>query len=468
MSVIHVDPPTASGRTLRTTISSSRGMSRFFSTNEFVATYDTDIETVPESQLVIPVLSQVAPVAWAAGADVSVRTVDPIFADALEAVQSSMMEMYDFFDGGSIRIREPERIQSTNPASQIPPQDGEPVGGSLRMSDDGSKSEDIDTPSSGLLFTGGVDSTCSYLRHRAESPVLITIRGWTIRPGEADDEKWRHQVERTRQFASTHELDTGLIEANMLSFLNHGMLLAHYKRFVDGAWYSSVGHGLGLLGLCAPFAAARGIDDIYIAATHWDGIDLEWGSRPDIDDNVRWQGTNCHHDCYDLTRQERIDLIAEYVETEKRELQLQTCNNRMDHNCGSCEKCYRTAVGLELSGLDPTVFGYDFRNKDYERIRRSFESGEWVLGLDEQYMWEDLRKRTDDCEPDSPAEEAFFDWLQTTDLSSHVNHSVPPRHESLIRAIARHTPTSLFNVLYPAWSHAKAGYDRFARNRTAE
>lgn len=132
------------------------------------------------------------------------------------------------------------------------------------------------------------------------------------------------------------------------------MLLAHYKRFVDGAWYSSVGHGLGLLGLCAPMAYARGIEDLYVAATHWDGIDLEWGSRPDIDDYVRWSGTRCHHDAYELTRQERLDAIADYVETDAPDLQLQTCNVRMDGNCGECEKCYRTAVGLRLSGLEPS------------------------------------------------------------------------------------------------------------------
>lgn len=452
MASIHIDTPTTDGRTLRTTVRPSSDLARFFTGDPLEVTYDVDLESVPDSLLVVPALAQVCPVAWAAGADVYVDTVDTKFVSALEDVQAAMLEMYDFLEGGDLYAREVVDVGSA--ASDATADDGDIDG------DDGDGSSE-----SGLLFTGGVDSTCSYVRHREEEPTLISIRGWTITPNRSADEQWNHLVDRVTDFAADRGLETAFVEANMLSFLDHPMLLAHYKRYVDGGWYSSVGHGLGLLGLCAPLAAARGIEDLYMAATHWDGIDLEWGSHPDIDDNVRWDGTRCHHDAYDLTRQERLDVLAAYVESDAPDLELQTCNDRMDGNCGVCEKCYRTAVGLRLSGLEPTEHGYPFTDDRYHDLRRGLEGGRWILGQDERYMWEDIRDRVRETEPRTAAERAFFAWLESADLSEIVDNSGSPLRHRVLRAGARNAPDPVYTTLYPAWSVAKASYQRLLTRR---
>ncbi|MDQ2052041.1 hypothetical protein RBH26_16310 [Natronolimnohabitans sp. A-GB9] len=433
MSSIVIDYVSADGTTLEADVTTSADLERFVTDEPFRTDYDVPIEDVPDGVLVIPVLAQVCPVAWANGADVYVDEVDATFASALADVEESLCRMHDFLEGGTLYAKETI--------------DPDPDAGG----------------ESGLLFTGGVDSTCSYVRHREESPTLISIRGWTITPDPADDEDWAHLRERVSAFADDHDLETAFLESNMLSFLDHAMLLAHYKRYVDGAWYSSVGHGLGLLGLCAPMAYARGMDDLYVAATHWEGIDLEWGSRPDIDDHVRWAGTQCHHDSYDLTRQERLDVIADFVREEEPGLQLQTCNDRMDGNCGECEKCYRTAVGLRLAGLDPTDHGYPFADEDYREIRTALEDGRWVLGQDERYMWADIRERARTTDPSSSAEAAFFEWLDETDLGDLVSESGPPLSHRLLRAGARNAPASVYNVVYPAWTTAKSGLRRVGR-----
>ncbi|WP_226007312.1 hypothetical protein [Natrinema salinisoli] len=427
MSSIIIDRLTANDGTLECSVRASADLERFVTDEPFRTSYDVSIADVPDGVLAIPVLAQVCPVAWANGADVYVDEVDATFARALEDVAESLSAMYEFIDGGTLYAR-----------STIDP---DPEG----------------TDETGLLFTGGVDSTYSYVRHREESPTLISIRGWTITPDAGDDEKWDALRSRVSSFAHEHDCETAFVQSNMLSFLDHPMLLAHYKRHVDGGWYSSVGHGLGLLGLCAPLAYARGMTDLYVAATHWDGIDLEWGSRPDIDDHVRWAGTQCHHDGYDLTRQERLDRIADYVRTESPTLQLQTCNDRMDGNCGVCEKCYRTAVGLRLSGLEPDDHGYPFDDGDYHRLRRSLERGEWVLGRDERHMWADIRERVRDTEPATPAERTFFEWLETVDLDDLISASEPPLSHRLLRAGARNAPNTVYNTAYPAWTAAKAG-----------
>ena len=413
------------GDTIRTELSPSQSVSRFFTGEPLTVSYDTPVESVPDSILTIPALAQVCPVAWANGAAVSVGQVDKQFYEGLNEVRETLCDMYDFFDGGEIRAR--EIIETDVPER---------------------------TAASGLLFTGGVDSTTSFFRHQDESPTVISIRGWTIRPGQSHDTKWKHQKERTRAFANEQDVESAFIDSNMLSCLDSAMLLAHYKRFVDGGWYSSIGHGLGLLGLCAPLTVSKGITDLYIAATHWEGIDLEWGSRPDIDNHVRWGETNCHHDCYDQTRQERLSLLANLINTEGKAVELQTCNRQTDTNCNACEKCYRTAIGLKLAGLDPNDHGYVFEDKEYVQVRKSFENGDWVLGQDERYMWEDIRERSKAVEPRSAAERDFFNWLATTDLSTIVDNSSPPLRHRLIRAGARNTPEPVYRRLYPIISSA--------------
>ncbi len=434
---VHITQPTTDGRTCTTTVTASGDCARFLTGKPLEVTYDVGIDDVPDSILVIPALAQICPVAWANGSDIYVDEVDAEFADALTEIRDAMLSMYDFLEGSDLYTK------------TLVENDHEGAG----------------QGESGLLFTGGVDSTSSYVRHREENPTLISIRGWTITPEKSDDEQWRHLVERTNTFAADRDLETAFVEANMLSFLDHPMLLAHYKRYVDGGWYSSVGHGLGLLGLCAPMAYARGMDDLYMAATHWDGIDLEWGSRPDIDDRVRWGATRCHHDAYDLTRQERLDLIATYVESDAPALTLQTCNARMDGNCGTCEKCYRTAVGLRLAGLNPSAHGYDFADDDYAEIQAALEGGHWILGEDERYMWADIRDRVRETEPRSAHERAFFDWLETADLSALVDNAGSPLHHRVLRAGARNTPTPVYSTLYPAWVLAKSGYRRLTSSR---
>ncbi len=433
---ILIDRIDADGTDLECEVRCTPDLQRFFTGDPFRVSYDVSIDDVPEGVLAIPVLAHVCPVAWTHGGDVYVDEVDATFARALEDVKETLLSLYpNFLEGGQLKTR---RTSDVAPAS----------GGE-----------------SGLLFTGGVDSTSSYVRHREEEPTLISVRGWTITPDPADDEKWADLRSRVSRFADERDLETAFLESNMLSFLDHPMLLAHFGHRVDGGWYSSVGHGLGLLGLCAPMAYARGMDDLYVAATHWEGIDLEWGSRPDIDERVRWAGTQCHHDAYELTRQERLDVIADYVDEAAPDLQLQTCNVRMDGNCSRCEKCYRTAVGLRLSGLDPTDHGYQFDDEEYHDLRQSLERGEWILGQDERYMWEDICDRVRETEPRSAAERAFFTWLERADLEELVDNADSPLHHRLLRAGARNAPNGVYTTLYPAWNAAKAGYRRLATNR---
>ncbi len=433
---IRLDAVDANGTTLECAIEPSRELRRFFSGEPFRAEYDVSIEDVPEGILAIPALAQLCPVAWTRGADVYVDEVDARFAHALADVEATLRGMYpEFIEGGELYAR---RTVGAEPE---------------------------DRSGHGLLFTGGVDSTAAYVRRREAAPTPIAVRGWTIGPEPADDGKWATLRERVSAFAAERGLEAAFVAANPLEALDHPMLLAHFSRHVDGGWYSSVGHGLGLLGLCAPLAYARGMGELSIAATHWEGVDLEWGSRPEIDERVRWTGTDCRHEVYDLTRQERLDLIADYVRTDAPGLALQTCNVRLDGNCSECEKCYRTSIGLRLAGLDPNDHGYRFEDADYRIVREAFEDGSWILGEDERLMWADIRERVRETEPRSAPERAFFEWLESVDLGGLVGAAGRPLGHRLLQAGARNAPTPVYRGLYPVWDVAKRSYRRVSSGR---
>jgi hypothetical protein len=426
MNEVEIDRVTATGTGISGTVTTDGRVGRFFTDRPFVADYGVDVSSVPESILAIPVLAHVCPVAWATGATVRVGRVDAVFLESLRHVGRRLCEMYpEFMEGG--RIVCDEAVEGEEPGSR---------------------------DRSALLFTGGVDSTASYVRHREEDPDLISVRGWVIR----DDEQWERNRAYFREFAAARGVDNRFVESNMLEFLATPLLQAHFQRYLDGAWYSSVGHGLGLLGLCAPLAAATDVGRLYIAATHTEEVTRPWGSHPTIDDHVRWSGTRAVHDGYESTRQEKIETIADYASEEAPELTLRTCtHSERPENCNACEKCYRTIVGLLLAGLDPNDHGYAYEASTVEEIREWFESGRWVLIPTKEYHWEILQDRAWEVDAeDVPADDALLAWLREADFGQYVEQSNRPLRHRALQATARQIPTSVYSRLYPVYQRLSA------------
>lgn len=424
MNRVTVSIPTVDGHDLVGDVSTSGTVGRFFSGSPFRARYSESIDDLPASLRPVPVLAHVCPVAWATGADVVVERVDGLFLDGLREIRATLTELYpEFMDGGAVHSSQPVR-------------DGPAPG---------------DRDGTGMLFTGGVDSTTTYVRHREEDPTLIGVRGWAIDEGR--ERAWRRRCERIESFATERGHDAAFVESNMLSFLASPLLQAHFQRYLEGAWYSSVGHGLGLLGLCAPLAWANDLGTLHIAATHTNDWSQPWGSRPDIDEHVRWRGTTCSHDGYDLSRQDKIDLIGDYAAREDESLELRTCSyDEEDDNCSECEKCARTMLGLVLAGRDPNDFGYQFNRETFARIRKGFDESEWYVTDQKAYHWKVLqttaRERSIDADDETVA---FFDWLDRQDFDDHVADSERSLQHRALQEIARTTPKPVYDALYPLY-----------------
>lgn len=425
MSVI-VHDPSIDGSTIECEVTPPPNLRRFFTGEPFRVEYDIDVTSLPVEIALIPTLAHVCPVAWANGVDVEVSSIDSTFLHALQDSRQVLSQMYpSFIEGGEIRA---SKIVDTR-ADRSP----------------------ADFDGRGLLFSGGIDSVASCIRHRDEDPTLISVQGWVI--GIDQEERWDGTRSHIDAFAGEHGLDVRTVRSNFRSFLDMPMLQAHYKRYVDGAWYSSVGHGLGLIATCAPLSYVLGLETIYMASSHTAEFDQPWGSHPDIDNNVRWMYTNGNHDGYELSRQEKIELIAEYVQSDSRAFPIRTCtHDERGGNCNECEKCYRTMCGMVLAGLDPNQFGYEIDEQTFVRTRTALEQQAFVMDDHTIFHWQDIQNHVQ-FDRDFPIDGAieFFEWLATVDIDEVSRTATEPTSHKFVRAIARHVPYPVYNSLYPVY-----------------
>lgn len=109
---------------------------------------------------------------------------------------------------------------------------------------------------SGLLFSGGVDSISSFIAHRDEEPVLITVKGSDVRVFM--DTAWENTVKRVNGFTSAEGVEHRVVESNFREIVNELMIYAYFGEEIGYDWYGRVMHGLALTGLCAPVSVRCG------------------------------------------------------------------------------------------------------------------------------------------------------------------------------------------------------------------
>ena len=339
-----------------------RGVGRaakFFSGRpSFYAKYEVDLGEVPESILLIPLVANLAPIAWLAGVPLEVPTLDAKFLDGLGKVKAVFMRDYPAISDGD------SPILVENP---------------------------FDTESSGskhaMLFSGGVDAYATFFRHREEGLDLISIRGADI---PIDDTfQWQTLVELNAREPLLESHQKRHVEANLRDFYTYQVSLLVPSR----AWWGTVQHGLALNSLIAPLGYTLGYSQTYIASSYTKAIEIVWGSTPEIDGAISWSGCSVVHDGYELQRIDKIGLIVSKTENSQDKVNLRVCYSELNQglNCSNCEKCFRTMLGLSLFGADPGRYGLDVRSDTYQRMIDMISAGFKSSGS--RYFWWELSQR---------------------------------------------------------------------------
>ncbi|GAA3641617.1 hypothetical protein [Flavivirga jejuensis] len=331
---------------------------KFFNEDQpLYAEYGVDVSQVPKSILAIPFLSNVLTIAWYGCFDVEADELDEDFYNAMVLVKKEF-EKRDASYTLTSKLLVNNLIKNT-----------------------------INGEKYALLFSGGVDAFSSYIREIDTVPDLVTIHGPDI--AIKDTEQWNDLKTFIEGQSLLQKNNKNFIESNVRDFYTYEVNL-----LIEGlGWWGKVQHGLSLLGSVAPISFINGYKHLTISSTYSELMDVVWGSKPEIDEKITWAGIQIHHDAFDLRRQDKVDLIANFSKETNTPFRLRVCYSevRDQFNCSNCEKCYRTILGLVLAGENPNNYGFNVDEKYYDEMFKTLEIGNSNKGM--QYFWWELMEK---------------------------------------------------------------------------
>ena len=198
-------------------------------------------------------------------------------------------------------------------------------------------------PRRGLFFSCGVDSYYSLFKNleshsQDEETItdLIVVRGFDIPFAGPDFTIFQTILANARRVSNGLQKNVLPVATNIRDF---GIEFVRWGRLYHGAAMASVG-----------LALEDVFDRVYIASSFSPGQLCPWGSHPALDPLWSTERLSFSHDGCNLRRVDKIRFIVQYpivMDT------LRVCTLRPFsgdvYNCGLCEKCLRTMVGLYIA-----------------------------------------------------------------------------------------------------------------------
>lgn len=393
--------------------------SQYFKETIFRLEYNMNIESVPESLIVIPLLSNLLPISWINNYEIVVDELDRDFYNSISNFKKGYIEMYpNTIFRGKLTI---------NNLTSVPENNGE-------------------NDRSAVMFSGGVDAFSTLITNIQNSPLLITIWGADI---EYDNNiGWNNVFKKIKKVGTQFDLQNCTVRSNFRSFLNYKNLDNLVKNSGDN-WWHGFQHGIGLLGHVAPISFLHNLREIYIASSFTteqiEKGDITCASNPRIDNYVRFKGCKVIHDGSDDTRQDKLKKIAHYISNTNKPIELRACYTSLDgENCCKCQKCYRTILGLLAEKQDPRDFGF---NLDKNLLKKkSWDMKIKVVADNNKYgrflpIQNRFRENYDNQELPSELE-----WFLSYDFSKREK-TLKEKAYSIVVQIQRITPGKIYNRL---------------------
>jgi hypothetical protein len=382
-----------SERRISNFIEVSGELKRFIKSSKMFVEYDVEIYA-DESILNIPLTSTVLPLAWLTGSNIHVDRLDRTFKESMDRIQYYFKDMYPLVPF-TTEIKAEELIDN-----KIEVEDSE--------------------RRTGLLFSGGIDSTYSMLSNLQYKPRLIMHWGVERTPYPVFKDYWNMVIDRYTMLTDRLGLTFNITKTNALEIL-HQRMIEHefHKELFHGSFWVRLQHSFVMLPLTAPLSVNR-FDQLLIAASGWSESkerkqrDPKYMYNPypqvaETDEKIAWASLNVKHDGY-IERYKKTRIIAEYFKNEG--VMLRVCLNRNDapnsFNCNHCEKCYRTIAQLVQAEVDPNNFGFMVDDSIWDDMKSYY-----IHKKELQHSDANTQKMIPDVvEFDLYGSKKYFEWLR--------------------------------------------------------
>ncbi|GGK29062.1 hypothetical protein GCM10007962_24140 [Yeosuana aromativorans] len=343
----------------------STSFSKYFNIeNKFYAKYDKDVSSTPLSIAVVPFLANVMPIAWFAGFDVCVDELDKTFFNALKILKQQ-------FEKHHPKIKNKGKLIYKKLVDNK-----------------------FEGNHSMLLFSGGLDSFESLTRNYDKDPYLVSIHGADVQI--SDQKRWHQFKEFNEKEPIIDKSKLTYIESNLRDFYTYKVDLL----IKNIGWWGEIQHGMALLGVLAPLSALLQATQIFIASSNTSEVDFSWGSRPEVDENMKWANIHVKHDGYQFRRPEKVANVVDFAKQHHQNINLRVCYSELRNgaNCNRCAKCQRTMFGIILANDNPEKYGFKIPNDFYELVLSNFnKKTQMSTGL--KYEWWCLQEKAKENKP---------------------------------------------------------------------
>lgn len=311
--------------------------------NNLFLEYNVNIESVPDHIAIIPLITNLLPIAFVFDLTITVESLDKRFYESVSKIRNGYQKMYNNWKmGGTIKVK--NLIETNN-----------------------------DTNGALLLFSGGVDAFNTFYNHIDENPFLLTL--WGADVSLNDTNGWKNVINHTKKTSETFGLDYGYCKTNFKSFINDKFLSKFITEKITkhhgDSWYHEFQHGIGIIGHSAPLAYLYNKKYIYIASSYTGQYKGKYtcASDPTIDNMLCFGNCSTIHDGYEYTRQQKIANICSSTEKYNNSISLRVCwESTGGKNCSACEKCSRTILGIITEKKNPNDFGFEFNEHNRKKI----------------------------------------------------------------------------------------------------
>lgn len=329
----------------------------------FSVEYNENIENIPKSILVIPLVCNVLPIAWMNNATISIPELDYTFFKAIKNIKAGyekMLPKIKFKAKVKVGKKIKNMYQSSNRVASC--------------------------------FSGGIDSFSTMISRLDEKPDLVTI--WGADVDFENENGWKVVKEFVESVSKEYGLKNVLIRASVRRFIDNSVLEEQYHELLGGDWWLVMQHGIGLVGNIAPYAYKYKLNKIYIPSTFTKDEDFVCASNPNIDNELKFGGTTVFHEGYQYTRQDKVKNICDFAKKNKKSIKIRTCFKSLNgDNCCKCPKCYMTLFAILSQGMDPNEFGFEFNDDVLERMKKSLSVREYLTPI-QRLLWRQIQE---DC-----------------------------------------------------------------------